>query len=170
MDKLGLNLPGLIAQFVNFGILLFILWRFVLPPVQKMLDDRRQRIQESLEAADRMQTQAVDAERQVQARLDESRTEGHRLVEQAQGIANRIEEEARQRAEAEVEQIRARAVADIQLERDSAIASLRREFAEITVTAAEKIINQSLDRSAHQRLIDEVLDDSSLGGPGTTSR
>ena len=43
MDKLGLNLPGLIIQFVNFGILLFILWRFVLPPVQRMLDERRSR-------------------------------------------------------------------------------------------------------------------------------
>ena len=41
MDKLGLNLPGLIVQFVNFGILLFILWRLVLPPVQRMLDERR---------------------------------------------------------------------------------------------------------------------------------
>jgi F-type H+-transporting ATPase subunit b len=84
-------------------------------------------------------------------------------VEQAQGIAKRIEEEARARAESEVEQMRARAVADIQLERDAAIASLRREFADITIAAAEKVINQSLDRSAHQRLIEEVLTTSSLG-------
>ena len=164
MDKLGLNLPGLIAQFVNFGILLFILWRFVLPPVQRMLDERRRRIQESLEAADRMRAQAIDAERRVQEQLDESRRQGRQLVEEAQGIARRIEEDARTRAQAEVEQTRARALADIQLERDSAIASLRREFADVTIAAAERVINQSLDRNAHQRLIEEVLAESTLGG------
>lgn len=163
MDKLGLNLPGLIAQFVNFGVMLFILWRLVLPRVQRMLDERRERIRESLEAADRMRMQAQDAERQVQAQIEEGRAESRRLVEQAQQIAKRIEEEANERARTEVEQMRARALADIQLERDSAIAALRREFAEVTIAAAEKVINQSLDRQAHQRLIEEVLADSSLG-------
>jgi F-type H+-transporting ATPase subunit b len=153
----------LIAQFINFGILLFIFWRFVLPPVQRMLDERRERIRESLEAAERMRAQAIDAERQVQAQIDEGRAESRRLVEQAQTIARRIEEEARATAERDVEQLRARALADIQLERDSAIAALRREFADVTISAAEKVINQSLDRDAHQRLIEEVLADSSLG-------
>lgn len=164
MDKIGLNLVGLVVQFVNFGILLFLLWRFVLPPVQKMLDERRRRIQESLEAADRMRSQAVDAEHQVQERLDEARGESRRIVEQAQSIATRIEAEARERAQADIEQLRARAVADIELQRDTAIASLRREFADITISAAEKVINQSLDRSAHRRLIQEVLTESSLNG------
>ena len=164
MDKLGLNLPGLIAQFVNFGILLFILWKLVLPPVRKMLDERRERIADSLAAADRMRAQAVDAERQVQERLDEARQEGRQLVEQAQAIANRIQQDARTQAQADTEALRARALADIQLERDAAIASLRREFADITVAAAEKVINQSLDRTAHQRLIEDVLAESSMSG------
>lgn len=166
MGALGLNLVGLVAQFVNFGILLFIMWKFVLPPVQKMLDERRTRIQESLEAADRMRTQALDAERQVQDRLEESRVEGRRLVAEAQAVAQRIKDDAEAQARTEVESLRARALADIQLERDNAIASLRREFADITVSAAEKVINQSLDRNAHRRLIDEVLAESSYGGSG----
>lgn len=164
MDALGLNLVGLVAQFVNFGILLFIMWKFVLPPVQRMLDERRLRIQESLEAADRMRTQALDAERVVQERIEESRAEGRRLVADAQAVAQRIKDDAEAQARGEVEAMRSRAVADIQLERDNAIASLRREFADITVTAAEKVINQSLDRNAHRRLIDEVLAESSYGG------
>ncbi len=166
VDKLGLNLPSLIAQFVNFGVLLFILWRFVLPPVQKMLDERRHRIQESLEAAERMRTQATDAERRVQEQLDEARRQGRQLVEDAQAIANRIKDDAHTQAQADIEQMRARAVADIELERQGAIAALRREFADITVTAAERVINQSLDRNAHQRLIQDTLAESSLGGDG----
>lgn len=163
MDKLGLNVPGLIAQFVNFGILLLILWKVVLPPVQKMLDERRRRIEEGLQAAERARGQAVDAERRIQDQLEEARQEGRRLVEQSQQVASRIEAEARTRAQEDVEQIRARAQADIQIERDNAIAALRSEFADITVSAAERVINQSLDRDAHQRLIQDVLATSSLG-------
>jgi len=163
MEKLGLNLPGLIAQFVNFGILLFILWKFVLPPVQKMLDERRQRIQESLEAADRMRLQAQETERLLEDQRAEGRRQAQQIVAQAQEIARRIEADAHVQAQANAEALLVRARTEIQLERDGAIAELRREFAEITVSAAEKVINQSLDRQSHRRLIDDVLASSDLG-------
>lgn len=163
MDKLGLNLPGLIAQFVNFGILLFILWRFVLPPVQRMLDERRQRIQESLDAAERMRAQATETEKMLEEQREEGRRQAQQIIGQAQEIARRIEAEARAQAQQEAEALIARARTEIQLERDGAIAELRREFADITVAAAEKVINQSLDRTAHKRLIDDVLASSDLG-------
>ena len=65
----------------------------------------------------------------------------------------RLEERARQDAE----QIVVRAREEVQAERDRAIQQLHQEFADLTITAAERVIGQSLDRSAHQRLIDEVL-------------
>ena len=163
MEKLGLNLPGLIVQFVNFGILLFILWRFVLPPVQRMLDERRRRIEESLEAAERMRTQATETERMLEEQRAEGRREAQQIIGQAQEIARRIESDARSQAQADAEALIIRARTEIQLERDSAIAQLRREFADVTVSAAEKVINQSLDRQAHRRLIDDVLASSDLG-------
>jgi F-type H+-transporting ATPase subunit b len=163
MDKLGLNLPGLIAQFVNFGILLLILWRWVLPPVQRMLDERRRRIEESLAAAERMKTQATETERMLDEQRAQGRAEAQQIIAQSQEIARRIEADARTQAQTDAEALLARARTEIQLERDSAIADLRREFADITVSAAEKVINQSLDRQAHRRLIDDVLASSDLG-------
>jgi F-type H+-transporting ATPase subunit b len=163
VDALGLNLPGLIVQFVNFGILLFILWRFVLPPVQRMLDERRQRIQESLEAAERMKTQTAETERMLEGQREEGRRQAQQIIGQAQEIARRIEDDARVQAQQDAESLLTRARTEIQLERDQAIADLRREFADITVTAAEKVINQSLDRQSHKRLIDDVLSSSELG-------
>ncbi len=167
MDKLGLNLPGLVVQFVNFGILLFILWRFVLPPVQRMLDERRHRIEESLAAAERMRAQATETERMLEEQREEGRRQAQQIIGEAQTIARRIEEEAKTRAGHEAEALLTRARTEIQLERDQAIADLRREFADITVSAAEKVINQSLDRQAHRRLIDDVLASSDLGRTGT---
>ncbi len=160
MDQLGINLPGLVAQLINFTVLLVVLRLFLYKPILGMLDQRSQRIRESLATADEAKEKAGEAEREVQRKLDEARQEGQTIIAQAQQIANRIQEEGRQQAEADSQTMLERARSEIQLERDSAIAQLRREFADLTIAAAEKVIGQSLDKQAHQRLIDQALTDS----------
>lgn len=162
MDALGINVPGVVAQLINFFILLLLLRLFLYGPVMRMLDERARRVRESMETAEESKGRAEQAGRQVQERLEAARREGQALVGQAQEVANRIQEEAREAARQETEGLLARARSEIQLERDSAIAELRKEFADLTIDAAEKVISQSLDRKAHQRLIDEVLAESSF--------
>lgn len=164
MDALGINLPGLIVQLVNFVLLLVLLRLFLYKPVLRMLDQRRQRIADSMQAVDTMKEQAASAEKQVQEQLTQARAEGQALIAAAQQNAARVQEDARTAAKAEADGLIVRARGEIQLERDSAIASLRAEFADLAVAAAEKVIKQSLDKSAHQKLIDEVLQESSFRG------
>ena len=163
MDELGLNLPVLIAQLVNFFLLLVLLRIFLYKPVLEMLDRRAQRIREGVEAAEQSKEQASEAEAEVARQIDEARQQSQALVAQAQEAASRIQEESRNQARQEAETLLERARNEIQLERDQAIAELRGEFADITVSAAEKVISQSLDRQAHQRLIDEALAESTFG-------
>ena len=99
---------------------------------------------------------------QVVSRLRAALADAPALVAQAQEISSRIQADARTQAQADAEVTLARARNEIQLERDSAIADLRKEFADLTIAAAEKVINQSLDRNAHRRLIDEALAESSF--------
>jgi len=162
MNELGLNIPLLIAQVINFFIVLLALRLFLYRPVLNMLDRRAQRVREGLEAAEQSKERAEHAEQEVAQRLDEARRQGQALIAQAQETASRIQEEARSQARREGEALLERARNEIQLERDQAIAQLRREFAELTVSAAEKVIGQSLDRQAHRRLIDEVLAESTF--------
>ncbi len=162
MDELGLNLPVLIAQLVNFFLLLVVLRIFLYRPILEMLDRRSERIREGLDAAERSKEQAARSEEEVSRQLEESRRQGQALVAQAQETSSRIQEEARAQARREAEVLLERARGEIQLERDQAIAELRREFADLTVAAAEKVIGQSLDRTAHRRLIDEVLAESAF--------
>jgi F-type H+-transporting ATPase subunit b len=162
MDQLGLNLPTLIAQLINFLILLFLLRLFLWKPITGMLDERQRRIKESLEAAERMKEETQASERAIQEQIEAARQEGQQIIANSQQIANRVQEEGRVQAQAEAESMLARARSEIQLERDNAIAELRKEFADITVQAAEKVIGQSLDKSSHQKLIEEVLADSNL--------
>jgi F-type H+-transporting ATPase subunit b len=166
LKTLGINLPSLLAQLINFTILLVVLYLLAYKPLLRMLDERRRRIQEGLESAEQAKERLARAEEDVATQMERSRQEGQALIGQAQQVAARIQEEARQQARADAEALLARARGEIQLERDSAIAHLRREFADITITAAEKVINQSLDRQAHQRLIEETLTESALAGDG----
>jgi F-type H+-transporting ATPase subunit b len=164
VEALGLNLPQLLAQVVNFFLLLVILRLTLYKPVLKMLDTRREKIAEGLNAAELARAEAASAQVNIQAQLDTARHEGQDLVANAQGIAARIQAEAREQSNRDREVALERARAEIQLERDRAIADLRGEFADITVSAAEKVINQSLDRQAHQRIIDETLAESNFAG------
>jgi F-type H+-transporting ATPase subunit b len=162
MEQLGFNIPLLVAQVINFFIVLVVLRLFLYRPVLNMLDRRAQRVREGLEAADQSKVRAGQAEQEVAQQLEEARRQGQTLISQAQETASRMQEEARSQARRDGEVLLERARNEIQLERDQAIAELRREFAEITVSAAEKVIGQSLDRQAHRRLIDEVLAESTF--------
>jgi F-type H+-transporting ATPase subunit b len=160
MEQLGINLPLLMAQVINFFIVLLALRLFLYKPVLAMLDRRAQRVREGLEAAEQSQERATQAEQEVSQQLDQARQQGQALIAQAQEAANRIQEESRAQARRDAEALLERARSEIQLERDQAIGELRKEFADITVSAAEKVIGQSLDKQAHRRLIDETLAES----------
>jgi F-type H+-transporting ATPase subunit b len=157
IGALGINLPGLLAQLINFTILLILFtWvfkRFLFP----MLDERKKRIEEGLQASEEAKQRLSQTEQEVAAEMSRARQEAQGIVTQSQQAAARIQEEARQAARAEQEQMIERARQEIQLERDGAIAELRREFADLTVTAAERVIKRSLDRKAHGDIIQEVL-------------
>ena len=160
---LGFNLPGLIAQLINFGVLLLILRLFLYPPLMRVLDERKRRIQEGLERAEQAVEQAQASEGEAKRIMEEARAEAREAVARSQETAQRLREELEQRARAEADQIVTRAREEIAIERDQAIELLRGEFADLTIAAAERVIGQSLDRDAHQRLIDEVIVSSEFG-------
>ncbi|MGE0598711.1 MAG: F0F1 ATP synthase subunit B [Dehalococcoidia bacterium] len=164
VEALGINLPQLIAQIVNFFVLLLVLRLVAYKPILKMLDERKQKIAEGLNAAEIARAEAAAAQANIQEQLDVARKEGQEIVANAQNVATRIQTDAREQSAKDREVALERARAEIQQERDRAIADLRGEFADITVSAAEKVINQSLDRQSHQRVIDETLAESNFGG------
>ncbi len=162
MEALGINVPGLLAQIVNIGLLFMLLSKFAFKPILNMLDERAMRIKESLDAAERARQGATQAEANIQAQLDAARREGQVLIEQASKAAEMVRVEIEQTARREAEAIIERAKVDFELEKQKAIADLRGQFADLTILAAGKVINESLDTARHQRLIQEVLEQSRI--------
>ncbi len=164
---LGLNLPGLVTQLVNFAILLVLLRMFLWGPILKMLDERKRRIEEGLKASEAAASAAEQSQVAAQAALEAARAEGRDLVARAQETAGRLRTELETQAKADADRIVERARQEMEQERLQAVQALRAEFADLTVRAAERVVGQSLDRTAHQRLIDEVLVNSDFGRDGS---
>jgi F-type H+-transporting ATPase subunit b len=163
---LGLNLPGLIAQLVNFAILLVVLRMLLWKPILKMLDERKQKIEAGLQRSEEAATQAAASEDEARRVMDEARAEGREATARAQESAARLREELEEQARREADQIITRAREEIGLEREQAVQQLRAEFADLTIQAAERVVGQALDRDAHQRLIDEALVEGRFGQDG----
>ncbi len=166
IGELGFNLPALIAQLINFTILLLLFSAVLYKPLLKMLDERKRRIEEGLQASEEAKQRLSLTEQEIAKELDKARQEGQQLVAQAQQVSTRIQEESRQQARTDAENLLERARSEIQLERDAAIADLRKEFAGLTITAAERVIKKSLDPAAHRDLIEEVLAQAPSGDGG----
>ena len=159
MESLGLHVPSLIIYLVNFGLLLGLLYLFAYKPILRMMDQRSDRIRESLEAAERARDESARSQEDTQQRLNEARLEGQRLIDQAREMAERYRNEEADKARQEAEAFVARAREDIQRERDAAVQEVRSHFAELAIVAAERVIERTLDRDAHGEIIARVLDE-----------
>jgi F-type H+-transporting ATPase subunit b len=158
MGAIGIDWQVLLAQFVNFAILFGLLSVLLYKPMRRMLDERSNRIKESMEQAEQIKEQMTKSEEQVKLQLDTARREGQDILAQAAQMGERLKEEAKGEARQEAEVIVARARTEIERERDQAIDEVKREFVDLAITAAEKVVNESLDREKHRRLIEEVLE------------
>jgi F-type H+-transporting ATPase subunit b len=161
LEALGINLPGFLSQIISFLIVLFIVSRFT-PRILNALDERARKIKEGLEAAERDRQEAQQAQANRQVQLDSALKEGQAIIEQASKAAEQVRQEILAEAHKESEAMLARARAEFQLERDKALQELRSQFADLTIVAAEKVINESLDKDRHERLIQNVLEESRL--------
>jgi F-type H+-transporting ATPase subunit b len=166
LEELGFNIPSLLVFLVNFAILLVILYFFAYKPILKMLDQRSERIRESLEAAERAKQQAEESEARTQEQLQEARRQGQQLLEQARALADKYREDEMAKAREEGEAFVARARQEIQQERDGAVEEVKRHFAILAIQAAERVIGQSLDDRAHRDLIVQVLEEGQEVGKG----
>lgn len=163
MEGIGITWQGLVAQLICFGILFGLLTFLLYRPVRRILDERSERIRVSMEQTEQIKETMAKTEEQVGEQLEAARSEGQKVLAQAEQMGERLSEEARGQAKQDAESIIARARSEIQRERDEAIEELRRQFVDLAITAAEKVISETLDRERHRRLIEEVLEEGSKG-------
>src|SRR5947209_5282068 len=144
-------------EWVSFGILLFLLYKYAFPGILSVLDERGRKIRESIEAAERSRAEAERRMAEYEARMQSAQKEAAELVAQAKVRAQHMMEENERRMAAEAERIKAGAAREIEQERRKAVEEVRRYASELGLRIAEKVLERSLTDADHQRLADEAL-------------
>jgi len=141
-------------------ILFVLLGKFLYKPVLKMLDERSKKIKESMEWAEATKKEYEQAKAEVQRQIEKGRQEGQTIVAQAVQAGERLKGESREEAAKQAQTIIDRTKAELATERDQLVGSLRKEFVDISIAAAEKVIKETLDKEKHKKLIEETLQQS----------
>jgi F-type H+-transporting ATPase subunit b len=168
--------PGvglMIWTLVLFGITMWVLSRVAFPRIQEALDKRANAIRESIEAAERQRKEADELLEEYRKRLTEAREQAEDIVARARKASETAMAEAMAEGKAKREELVSAARRDIEAETRRSLDRIRKEVADLTVIATEKLTRKTLTDDDHKRLIDEALkeiDFSALGGEGNGGR
>jgi F-type H+-transporting ATPase subunit b len=155
--KLGLNPAWLLAQIINFTLLLFILRAVAYRPVLKMLNDRKQKIQESLDNAERVKREAAEQQKEFDRKLEEARRQAQSAAAAAAQVGEKEREVIVAQAREEARKMIDQAKGQIEYERKLMMSDLREEVVRLSLLAAQQLVSQSLDDSAHRKLVNDFL-------------
>jgi F-type H+-transporting ATPase subunit b len=164
--------PGIglmIWTLLLFGITMWVLSKVAFPRIQEALDKRANAIRESIEAAERQRKEADELLEEYRKRLTEAREQAEDIVARARKASETAMAEAMAEGKAKREELVAAARRDIKAETHRSLERIRKEVADLTVIATEKLTRKTLTDDDHKRLIDEALkeiDFSALGGEG----
>jgi len=146
----------IIGQIIAFFFFVVFCMKYVWPPITAALEERKKKIAEGLDAADRAERDLLAAKEQAEADMQDSKEQSAAIIEQANKRASQIVDEAKEAASAEAERIKLAAQADIEQEVNRAKETLRTQVAVLAVAGAEKILEASVDEAAHAKLVDKL--------------
>ena len=142
---------------VSFLVLFLLMWKFALPPITKMLDERAAKIRESLERAEETKVEAERLLEEYKVQMAEARSEAAKVIEQGRKVAESMKEEIIAKANDEATQIVAKARDVLQAEKKAALAELQAQVADLTVAIAGKLIGEQLSAADHAKLIERYV-------------
>jgi len=150
--------PGLmIWTIVAFLVTLFVLKRYAFGPIQKTIDERRERIRESLAEADNAREEARKLLEEHRRLIAQARQEAEEIRNEVRRDAELLRDRAREEVEADRQRRLQETLRQIEAETARALAQIRQEVAELTVQATAKVTGKVLDSSDQRRLIDEAI-------------
>ena len=148
----------MIWTLIAFAITFFVLKKVAFKPIQKTIDERRDRIREAVEEADNARNEARELLEQNRAILTEARTESGKILADARKVADAQIQRAKDEAETERQRRLEDTRKQIDAETARAIDQIRGEVADLTLEATQRVVGKVLDSSDQRRLIDEAIE------------
>jgi F-type H+-transporting ATPase subunit b len=158
-DTVGILFPNILIQFTSFLIFVWIMYKVLYGPLQQTLQDRRERIRESLEHAAEMKVQVEEDQAQFEAEVRERQEEAHRVRQETIRRVADVEEEEMHRAREAAEKVRMDAERDAIMIKETALHEAEHEIADLVIEATGRVLDRSIDDPEHRRLVDEALEE-----------
>jgi ATP synthase F0 subunit b/ATP synthase F1 delta subunit len=155
-----------IGQLVGFAVIAWIVWRFVVPFVRKMMTARQETIRKQLDESAQAKKELAEAEKAHEKALEQAKSEAKRVTEEAQVDAERLVEQLRAQADAEVERIKVQGAAQVQLLRAQLIRQLRGDLGNESVRRAGELVREHVsDPESQSATVDRFLDELDAMAP-----
>jgi F-type H+-transporting ATPase subunit b len=155
-----------IVELIAFVVIVWLLAKFVVPPINRAMTARQEAIRQQFADLDRAKDEAHSAEEEFRAQIEDARKEAAKIREQAREQGAAIIAEMREQAQAEATRIVEHGKTQIEAERQQAVASLRAEVGALATGLAGRIVGESLDDEARQsRVVDRFLSELEAGTP-----
>ncbi len=151
------GVPMMLATFIVFGLVLFLLWKFAWPPISKGLEERDRKILEGLEASKRALAEADAMRERYESQLTEARGEAQRILAETKARQAEFTAELRSKADAELSRMREKAQKDIDAARRVAVNELYAEAARLATLMASKILEREVSEQDQSRLVEQAL-------------
>ena len=148
----------LLAQFVNFTIVLLVLYKFAYKPILKTLNDRTGKIEKGLKDAEDAQNKLAEMEKKEKEVLTKAKEEGQRIIATAEVTAQKNKDEFLLESKQQAEKLLTEAGKKIEKEKNKMIGEIKAEMAGLVVIAAEKIINEKINVKKDEALIRKALE------------
>lgn len=168
--------PGIglmIWTLIAFGITMWVLGKFAFPKISEALEERAQRITKNIEESERQRQEAHEILAEYRERLKEAREQAEDIVARAKRAGDNARSEATEEGRAKRDELIAAARKDIEAETRRSLEQIRKEVADLTVLATEKVARKTLSEDDQKRLVEEALsevDFSALSGETAGSR
>ena len=157
MSPFEVNFGLFFWTWITFGLLFFLLWKFVLPQLLQATEARELKIKQQLEEAARLNAEAKALVAEQQKLLTASRDQAAKIMADAKAAAEKEHQLAAEKTRAEAEEMLARARREIGAEKDRASAELRREAVDLALAAAGKLIGQRLEAAQDKKIVTDYL-------------
>jgi len=154
---LEIHLGELVFMFVNFLILLVILFIFMWKPVVRTMDNRQKGIQDSLDQAAAARKEAEETKESLAAEVVNARRQAKEIVEEAQAAAEQVKQDIIKQAEADAQAITARAQQEIERKQEEALSQIKGEVAELIVLATTKLLEDNVSIENQKVLVDKYI-------------
>jgi F-type H+-transporting ATPase subunit b len=158
------NLGVMIWTLIAFLIAVYLLKKLAFPRITEALDKRQKTIEDSIDAAEQTREEAQQLLAEYRARLQEARAQSDEIVQHARQAAEGHEREAKEGARELAAEAARRAQRDIEAATQKALGELRKEVADLTIMATEKVTRKTLDDADQKRLVEEALGELDLSG------